>query len=242
MTPDSQSPGFITRHRFVLLFITLLVFLLLVPVSEQVRTALDPRAPPVLETLMSILLLAGTVVSVSGSRAGKLAAIGIALPTAVLSVLHGFSGSSPMGVARHLLTMVFLGYAIVVMLRFIFGRQRVTTNTICAALCIYLLFGTVWALAYSVTDTFDPDAFRSSIAGTPQAFSQFGIGSGQTMPVLYLSFCTLTTLGYGDIVPISPMARVFAVLEAITGQLYLAVLVSRLVGLHIAYSMAPDQK
>jgi hypothetical protein len=62
------------------------------------------------------------------------------------------------------------------------------------------------------------------------------------MPAIYFTFCTLTMLGYGDIVPVSPTARALATLEASTGQLFLAVLVARLVGLHIAYPPAPDQK
>jgi hypothetical protein len=241
MAPDGQSPGFIAQHRFALVFLTLILFLVLVPVAQLMRGALDPHALPLLEDLLFILLLAGTAVSVSSSRAGKLAALGIALPTAVLSVLHGVSGSSPIGVARHLLGMVFLCYAIVLMLRFIFTRQKVTSNTICASLCIYLLIGIIWALAYSSMGVFDRDAFRSTAVGA-QGSSDLGIGSGQEVTVLYFSFCTLTTLGYGDIVPVSPMARALATLEAITGQLFLAVLVARLVGLHIAESMAADEK
>jgi hypothetical protein len=224
-----------------LLFITLLAFFVLVPVLQHVRTALDPRAPPVVEAFLFVLLLGGTVYSVSNSRAGKLAGIGLAFPAAILTMVHGFSGSSPLGVARHLVSIVFLGYATVLMLRFIFTRQRVTLNTIFASLCIYLFFGIAWALAFSVTDAFDPDAFKSTIDSS-QAFAQFGIRSGQTMPVLYFSFCTLTTLGYGDFVPVSGMARALVTLEAVTGQLYLVVLVSRLVGLHIADSMVPEDK
>ncbi len=56
--------------------------------------------------------------------------------------------------------------------------------------------------------------------------------------MLYFSFSTLTTLGYGDIVPVSPLARMLTSVEAITGQLYLTVLVARLVGLHITESLS----
>jgi hypothetical protein len=241
IAPESQSPGFITRHGFVLLFATLLVFLLFIPVSQELHKVLDPRVPPVMDALMFIFLLGGTAIAVSNTRAGKLAVAGIALPTAVLVVVHGVSGLHSVGAASDLLGIVFLSYAIIQMLRFIFSRQQVTTNTICASLCIYMLFGIVWAIGYSAIDAFDTEAFRSTIVGK-QAFPQFGITSGRTMPVLYFSFCTLTTLGYGDIVPVSAMARALATLEAITGQLYLVVLVARLVGLHIAYSQTAVEK
>jgi hypothetical protein len=59
--------------------------------------------------------------------------------------------------------------------------------------------------------------------------------------VLYFSFVTLCTLGYGDIVPVSPVAQTFSAVEAIIGQLYLAVLVARLVGMHTAHTLARHQ-
>ena len=66
------------------------------------------------------------------------------------------------------------------------------------------------------------------------------VGRGETT-ALYFSFATLTTLGYGDILPTSPISRMLASMEAITGQLYLAVLVARLVGMHLVYSMDHEQ-
>jgi voltage-gated potassium channel Kch len=76
-----------------------------------------------------------------------------------------------------------------------------------------------------------------SAAGSP--FTRFGRGT--STHVLYFSFTTLTTLGYGDIVPVSPIARALTSTEAITGPIYLAVLVVRLVGLNIAESMGQRQ-
>src|SRR5262249_48700983 len=169
-----------------------------------------------------------------------LVSIGIAVPTALLTLFHSYLGLSIVGVARHLLGIAFLVYAIGVLSRFIFTRQRVTTNVVCASLCIYLILGIVWALAFSTTYLVDQRAFRSTVPGV-SLVNVFHMGAGESMPVLYFSYCTLTTLGYGDIVPISPMARALATVEAITGQLYLAVLVSRLVGLHIAQSLE-DQR
>jgi hypothetical protein len=94
--------------------------------------------------------------------------------------------------------------------------------------------GLVWALAYSVVAVLNPDAFTWTVAGKPAP--SFRIGSGDT-GMLYFSFATLTTLGYGDVVPTSPTSRVLATTEAIAGQLYLAVLVARLVGLQISESI-----
>src|SRR5262249_49800773 len=117
--------------------------------------------------------------------------------------------------------------------------RQVTVNIVCASLCIYLLLGLVWALAYSVDDVLDPSAFTCTVrAGNPGPRLRLGRGGTE---LLYFSVSTLTTLGYGDIVPTSPICRMLASVEGLTGQLYLAVLVARLVGMHVAYSMAQEQ-
>jgi len=125
------------------------------------------------------------------------------------------------------------------MLRASFESRQVTFNIVCVSLCIYLLLGLVWALTYSVDDALDPTAFTCTVGGA-QHPGWMRVGRGETTS-LYFSFATLTTLGYGDIVPTSPISRMLASMEAITGQLYLAVLVARLVGMHIVYSMDHEQ-
>jgi hypothetical protein len=236
----AQHAGFITRHRFVVLFFSLLGFFVLVPIVHQLREVLHPAAPPILEGFGFVVVLGGAVASVSSSRAGKLVAVGLALPTGLLIVLHSLSDATWITIPHHLFAGAFLGYAIVVMLRFIFTSRQVTFNTVCASLCIYLLLGLVWALGYSVVHRLDPAAFYTSVPAS-DGFLQLRVGKGQSSGVLYFSFVTLTTLGYGDIVPTSPIARTLASLEAITGQLYLTVLVARLVGLHISESLSPSQ-
>jgi hypothetical protein len=239
--PHDPAPSFVTRHRFILLFVALLVFFVVVPIVHQVREALHPATAPFIEGFLFVAVLVGVVVSISTSWLSKVVALGFGLPLAVLIVLHAFSDWTWVAIFRHLWGAAFLGYAIVVMLLFILTSRQITFNTVCASLCIYMLLGLLWALGYSVIDQLDPAAFLSS---TPHerlgAFMR--IGKGEPTAVLYFSFATLTTLGYGDIVPISPIARTLATLEAITGQLYLAVLVARLVGLHIADSIQQKQE
>lgn len=100
----------------------------------------------------------------------------------------------------------------------------ISFNRVVGALCIFLLFGVMWAVLFTLVEYFDPNAFHYAGPQAADPVEQF----------LYYSFVTLTTLGYGDIVPIHPVARTLAYLEAVTGQLYLAVLVAGLVGRHIA--------
>src|SRR5262249_34513314 len=128
---------------------------------------------------------------------------------------------------------------VLTILRFIFSKQRVTIDTLCASLCIYLLLGFVWALGYCALSVCNDSAFTfSPPVEEPAPVMQ--MGRGNSIHALYYSLSTLTTLGYGDIVPRSSGARVLAVLEAIVGQLYLTVLVARLVGLHIVHSTVAE--
>jgi hypothetical protein len=231
-----QGLGFVARHRFGVLFVVLLVFFVVVPIVHQVRHALHPAVGPFLEALLFFAVLMGVVVSISTSRGSRLVALASGIPVGVLVVVHAFSDWTWVAIFRHLFAAAFLGYAVTVMLHFILTSSQVTFNTVFASLCIYLLLGVLWALVYSTTEQLDPAAFYSSVPART-SFPLLPIGKGEPTAVLYFSFATLTTLGYGDIVPVSPVARTLASLEAITGQLYLAVLVARLVGLQIAESL-----
>ena len=120
---------------------------------------------------------------------------------------------------------LFYGICLLIFLHRIFSETTVTIDSIQGGIAIYFLSGVFWAFLYQTLLLFDPDAilFSDHVVG---AFSD----------LIYFSFITMTTLGYGDIMPISRMAKNMAVLEAVWGQTYLAVLVARLVGLHLSGS------
>ncbi|MDR3616045.1 MAG: potassium channel family protein [Candidatus Obscuribacterales bacterium] len=129
--------------------------------------------------------------------------------------------------------MSFLVSGFLVIARDVFSGE-VTANRICGALCLYLLLGAIFALIFAAIDVVDPNAFRVDEPFQPY----FGVGSGMHYKerfslLLYYSFVTLSTVGFGDISPISRFARNFTWLEAVSGQLYLSVMVARLVGLHL---------
>jgi hypothetical protein len=116
--------------------------------------------------------------------------------------------------------LYFLGLSIYLILNEIFPAGTVRGDTIKGGICVYLLIGFFWATVYDVLSSFDPLAFRSLSGLEKQA------------NLIYFSFTTLTTTGYGDIAPISAIARAFANLEAIMGVLYPAIFIARLVGLY----------
>ena len=103
--------------------------------------------------------------------------------------------------------------------------DSIDINKIIGAICIYLLLGLNWSLFYLITNIAIPDSFHG--------LTSPDIGS-QLSDLMYYSFVTITTLGYGDITPLKPIARTLAYLEAIAGQFYVAVLVAFLVGMYLS--------
>ncbi len=115
--------------------------------------------------------------------------------------------------------ILYLGIATYLILRDILLSPEITIDTIRGGICVYLLIGFVWALLYGITASLDSNAFSQPIIEV-ESYGR----------AVYFSFTTLTTLGYGDIIPVSPLAKMLTNLEAIIGQLYPAILISILVG------------
>jgi hypothetical protein len=103
-------------------------------------------------------------------------------------------------------------------------NRRVNAHMIYGALCVYLLLGLTFAFAFSALDAFAPGAI-AGIADTGGARATLG-------EYTYYSFVTLTTLGFGDLLPVSPLARTLSWAEAVIGQIYLTVILARLVALY----------
>ncbi len=123
--------------------------------------------------------------------------------------------------------LLFLGVVLVQTLR----AGPVTFHRLLGAVAAYLLLGIIWAYAYELVALLRPPAFSGAVnlADGPRAF-------------YYFSFVTLTTVGYGDVLPVHPAARSLAMLEAVTGPLYLAILVARLVSLAVQSDLEAKSK
>jgi hypothetical protein len=121
--------------------------------------------------------------------------------------------------------LVFMGFVVVQILRFIFRAPQVNTEVLCVGISGYLFMGILWASAYVVVAQLVPGSFAFSGDSSP---GQRMIG----VEAVYFSFVTLCTVGYGDIVPTSQVSRALAIFEATAGTLYITVLIARLVALH----------
>ena len=131
-----------------------------------------------------------------------------------------------------LLAVGFFAFALYGILRAIFGR-RVSGDAIFGAVCGYLLLGIIWSLLYSAAETASPGSFRlPETKRSPAVAARPDRGT-----FAYYSFITLATVGYGDVTPLTPLARTLAWMEAVAGQFYLAVLVAGLVGLAVTHAL-----
>lgn len=125
--------------------------------------------------------------------------------------------------------IAFLIFVIARVLTYILAATEVDNETLCACLSGFLMIGLLWATGYILLGQVDPKAFGFTAPGqTMDGFEAF-----------YFSFVTLSTIGYGDITPVSRVAKMLCVMEAITGMFYVAVLVARLVSI---YSSSAKQK
>lgn len=121
--------------------------------------------------------------------------------------------------------VVFFAMAIYAILRFVMTQKEVNREVIFASLVVYLLMAVMWSYLYLLTESLAPGSFEALEDVAP---------ADRHMALIYYSFVTITTLGYGDITPSSEIARSVTILEAIIGQLYMVVLVAWLVGMHVS--------
>ncbi|MFC1800014.1 potassium channel family protein [Candidatus Eisenbacteria bacterium] len=190
------------------------------------------------QTILYVMAVLACIATVYGLRLGKravLLTLFLGVLSAVLGVVSILSEGMLLDALSVLSSAVFYGFLIGLLIRYIVGAEEVTADILYGSICVYLLIGIVFAMIYRFVDILNPAAF--SLGGGSMALSAPEPGD-----YTYYSFVTLTTLGYGDIQPVSGYAKTFAFLEAITGTLYVAILISRLVSLYITHSIMKKKK
>ena len=207
--------------NFAWLILALLIFLIAVPIADDLHVL----SQPILRAIAFSLLLGIGVLSLRG--AGKLFVI--AMVIVVIGVALNFVAvqtSSTLAIyGSFLAIMAFLLIAISFTFHRVAKWHEITANRIVGAVAVYLLLGVLWSVLYTLVEIYSPGSFRGFDTGTQIDWES---------EWLYFSFVTMTTLGYGDIVPVSGIAKVLAYMQAIFGQFYIAILVAGLVGAYIA--------
>lgn len=206
------------KDNFLYLLIALVIFLVALPVLDDMQLVPKSIARPV----SFICLLAIGVWSLRDSVMTFRVGMAIAVTGIITNGLAVAIDARAIYYLSIGIMFVFLLLATRSALRQVVFGTEINANRLYGALCVYLLIGILWALMYSTLGAVDSNAFSGALL--PDSSDEW------TVEWLYYSFITLTTLGYGDILPVSATARVLAFSEAVIGVFYMAVLVAALVG------------
>ena len=224
----AHRPNLLTRWRniqFRQLLLLIVVWLLLVPA---------PMTHGVLSLVFQFVFLNALIVATSEAgrhrralRATVLVLWSLATSLKVIHLLNaGASTDRDILIAAGALDAILLAACVVVVLRFVLATRQVDTERIFASIVAYLLMAIAFASAYDLLLMLQPHSF---------SFPEQSVSAGvEQQSMLYFSFVTITTLGYGDVAAILPLARMVAVMEAVIGQFYVAVVIAWLVSAYVA--------
>jgi hypothetical protein len=224
--PQSSGPSQSEVFRYggtgTVLLVALLLYVLLHPLA--LGGGLARLAGGI---IVVVILVAG---SMAASRSRHLRAVGIVLAvlTFCFQLVWLTSGSKSAEAVMMASFSVFCFYTAGVILRHVLSFGPLYADRVHAALSVYILLAFAWAGAYATIELLSPGAF--SIPRPAGAAPDDGVPLLADM--MHLSIATLTSTGFGDITPVAPFARSFSQLEQLTGVFYIAVLISRLIGLY----------
>jgi energy-converting hydrogenase Eha subunit C len=232
--PEEKKPSLIARavsrmrrKRFAYLTKSLVILILAYPYLE-----LNIAGQAVM-TVITIFVMLSLILAVSDTKRNIIIALCLAVPWFVTLIINFplFEIEREIVIRKEIVFAVLLFFftTITIFVHLLKSRE-VTSEILFAAVCVYLLIGLTWGALYVFIELVAPGSFvdtSDEIAITSPRF-------------LFFSYITLTTVGYGTLIPVTDQARSIALLEAVIGQLYLAIMVARLVGLHISKPKATD--
>ncbi|MBI5223866.1 two pore domain potassium channel family protein [Candidatus Micrarchaeota archaeon] len=203
------------KQNFMYLFFSLILIFVLYPFFENNL---------ILINIISSAIVISSVYSISSEKKAFLIGLILAGGAFVANWFMIIDGSNLVMGINAILTVLFYGFTMYQIIRYIMNANEVNMQVIFAAISLYILVGITWGFAYTLIELVKPGSFYFS--------EQISRSQFVWPDLLYFSFITLTTLGYGDIVPISALARSFTIIEAIMGVFYIAITISRLVSLY----------
>src|SRR6266496_3685008 len=207
------------RFSTVELLIALALLFLLFPFVEEAR-----GGELIVSILFSLVLFAA-ILAVADRKRVLLIALVLAVPAVGGRWINHVRPDLVPPAVFLVGGLVLIIFVVAHLLRFVLRAPSVTTEVLCASISAYLMLGLMWTMAYWLVDQLTPGgAFSFNTNSGTRSMSGF---TG-----FYFSFVTLSTVGYGDITPVSKVARMLAAMEAMTGLLYVAVLIARLVSLY----------
>jgi hypothetical protein len=212
------------RHRYLILLLALLATVLL-GMSSAEHAFLREAIVSVMMTLVMLIVFDRHLMRVLSLIAGGGVLFGLWLMRLTPAAqLHGLEA------AIHLGGSLFFALAVGMVLRHLFERRAVNIDDILGSVCGYLMAAMAWANVYALIEVLAPGSF---LVATPDKVSLTQWHERESL-FTYFSLTTLTTIGYGDVTPVAPLARSMAMLQGVFGQFYIAVVVAQLVGSQLA--------
>ena len=207
------------RFSAIELLIALVLLIAFTPFVESLRLG------DLIEACLVTVVLISAVLVVGAHRRLLAVAMLVLAPAIAGKWLSHFY---PEKVPPHLFLtfgLALVAFSVVSLLGFVLRAARVDAEVLCAAISAYLMLGLLWSFAYILVARIAPDSF--SFANSADANERM-----DGFNAFYFSFVTLSTVGFGDVTPVSKVARTLAIMEAITGMFYVAVLIARLVSMY----------
>jgi len=186
-----------------------------------------------IESVLMTLVLFSAVMAIGGQRRTLVLGSVLAIPALAGKWVNYFRPDLAPPEIFLGVGVLFTGYVVLHLFSFILRAPRVNSEILCIAAANYLMLGLLWSFGYVLVASVDPEAF-DIIYGTTAGHKMKGFTS------IYFSFSTLCTVAYGDIIPVSTVARMLAVLEAIVGLFYMTMLIARLVALYSSETRPDD--
>ncbi|OGO92638.1 MAG: hypothetical protein A3F10_00305 [Coxiella sp. RIFCSPHIGHO2_12_FULL_42_15] len=209
------------QHKFLYLLYSLLAFSILNPILVNTKTEMY---------IFGILFTIVVFFSVLAIHRGKILIVTAIIIAAITITCYWITRTAilqkELQLVEYCLDILFFSIITIIVLTNVINDKKVNLNTLCGAICGYLLIALSLSFIYLLIFNLDANAFKYP----PSNINDF---QAESQLFIYYSFTTQSTLGFGDIVPVSNIARTFSWLQAITGQIYLTVWIAQLVGLHI---------
>lgn len=228
----------VSRHPFGVLLLTLFLMLVLAPSTSLFGKWIPNFHGMVTLAPLSLFVIGASMLTLwkrAHHHARHMFAGALVLIVLVLGSVLTHHKWIPV---QLIIQILFLGYVLGIVVRSVFKAKIVTSDILCGAVSVYLLVGVLAGLMFVLIEYYAPGSFRVS-NWTTDAVTQQASFIEDPGWLLYFSFVTLTTVGYGDVLPASAIARSAAVLVAVIGQVLLMVQIARLVGMHVAQGTEP---
>ncbi len=205
-------------HRMFWLLVALILTLVVSPIIDMYGES----SHRLYLALLTTVLMISAVYAASVSRVGRIVGIVLATVWVLLAWFRLFSDTLNATMWSDIALMILLFYVLVILIGRTVALKETDFDGMCGAVAAYFLIAAAWGVSYRVIETVAPGSFSISGQILESAGSHW----------LYFSLTTITTLGYGDITPASPFARMWSTLEASAGVLYIALLIARLISLY----------